>query len=74
MNLETRKLKIINWISRLQDETIIEKIETLQLRRRDWWNLIDEDEKSEIENGIRQADNGELKTTEEIMSKYKKWL
>lgn len=74
MNLETRKLKIINWISRLEDETIIEKIENLQAHKRDWWNLIDENEKAEIENGIHQADNGELKDTEEVMSKYKKWL
>lgn len=74
MNLETRKLKIINWISRLKDETIIEKIESLHSQRRDWWNVIDENEKAEIENGIHQADNGELKTTDEVMSKYKKWL
>lgn len=74
MNLETRKLKIINWISRLEDETIIEKIENLQSHKRDWWNLIDENEKTEIENGIHQANNGELKDTEEVMSKYKKWL
>jgi predicted transcriptional regulator len=74
MNLETRKLKIINWVSRLKDEAIIEKIENLQSHRRDWWNLIDEDEKKEIEDGILQADKGELKTTEEVMSKYKKWL
>lgn len=74
MNLETRKLKIINWISRLEDETIIEKIENLQSHKRDWWNLIDENEKAEIENGIHQANNGELKDTEEVMSKYKKWL
>lgn len=74
MNLETRKLKIISWISCLEDESIIERIENLQLHRHDWWNLIDENEKADIENGILQADNGELKTTEEVLSKYRKWL
>lgn len=33
----------------------------------DWWNSMDEIEKAEIELGILQADNEQLKTTEEVM-------
>ncbi|HET6555953.1 MAG TPA: hypothetical protein VFG54_01480 [Prolixibacteraceae bacterium] len=71
MNLITRKLKIIHWISCLEDKAMINKIENIQSQQCDWFNLIEEKEKAEIENGIHQADNGELKTTEEVMSKYK---
>jgi len=35
---------------------------------------IREEEKAEIKEGISQADNGETKATEELLSKYKKWL
>lgn len=74
MNIETRKLNIINWVSHLQDETVLSRIEQLQSQKQDWWDLISEEEKAEIKEGISQADNGETKTTEEVLSKYKKWL
>lgn len=74
MNLETRKLNIISWISRLEDETIIDRIEKLQSYGDDWWEMIDENEKAQIKNGILQADSGDVKTSEEVLSKYRKWL
>ncbi len=74
MNIETRKLKIINWVSHLQDETVLTRIEQLQSQKQDWWDLISKEEKAEIEEGISQADKGETKTTEDVLSKYKKWL
>ncbi|GAO27766.1 hypothetical protein [Geofilum rubicundum] len=74
MNIETRKLSIINWVSHLQDESVLSRIEQLQSQKPDWWNLISDEEKAEIEEGILQADRGETKTTDEVLSKYKKWL
>jgi hypothetical protein len=74
MNLETRKINIISWVSHLQDEVMIECIEKLQSQRQDWWDTIGEDERTEIEEGIVQADLGEVKSTEEVFSKYQKWL
>jgi predicted transcriptional regulator len=74
MNLETRKINIISWVSRLQDENTLSRIEELQSEKVDWWNSISDEEKAEIEEGIKQADGGEFKTTDEVLSKYKKWL
>lgn len=74
MNLETRKLNIISWVSRLEDESIIKRIEKLKSPEVDWWATIDENEKSDIERGIQQADKGDVKTTDEVVSKYRKWL
>lgn len=74
MNLETRKINIISWISHLQDENILSRIEELQSQKDDWWDLISDEEKNEIEEGIQQADRGELNSTDEVLAKYKKWL
>jgi hypothetical protein len=74
MSIETRKLSIINWVSHLQDESVILRIEKLQSQKQDWWNLISDEEKAEIEEVISQADRGETKTTDDVLSKYKKWL
>lgn len=74
MNIETRKLNIISWVSHLQDESILSRIENLQAQKQDWWALLCDEEKAEIEEGMNQADRGETKTTEGVLSKYKKWL
>jgi len=48
MNLETRKMSIISWITHLSNEEILSKIESLQNTEPDWWNSISNEEKSEI--------------------------
>ncbi len=73
MSIANRKLSIINWISLLQDESVLEKIEDIQAQKPDWWETISEEEKQEIEDGIRQADQGLLCSSEEVMAKYRKW-
>ena len=70
MNLETRKINIISWVSHLQDESMLSRIEELQSKNQDWWEMISDEEKAEIEEGIDQADRGELKSTEDVLSKY----
>lgn len=74
MNIETRKLNIINWVSHLEDEAVLSRIEELQAKKQDWWDIISEDEKAEIKEGISQVDKGETKSTDEVLSKYRKWL
>lgn len=70
MNLETRKINIISWVSHLQDESMLSRIEELQSKKQDWWEMISDEEKAEIEEGVAQADRGELKSTEDVLSKY----
>lgn len=74
MNLETRKINIISWVSHLKDESMLSRLEELQTQKDDWWNLISDEERTEIEEGMQQADREELKSTDEVLSKYKKWL
>lgn len=73
MNIETRKLDIINWVSGLKDESILAKIEQLKPHTKDWWEMITDQEKEEILDGLAQADKDEVITTEEVLEKYKKW-
>jgi hypothetical protein len=74
MNIETRKINLIHWITRLTDEEVLEQIESLKNKDADWWDLISIEEKSEIEQGLAEIERGETKTHEAVMSKYKKWL
>jgi predicted transcriptional regulator len=74
MGLAAKKLDIINWITNLNDEEILEKINSLRKREADWWDTIDDDEKAEILEGLSQLDRGESVAHEQVMAKYKKWL
>ncbi len=74
MNIETRKVSIISWIAHLNDESVLSKIEGIQNAEPDWWDLISDKEKSEIDQGLGEAERGETKTHEEVMLKHKKWL
>jgi hypothetical protein len=74
MNIETRKVSIISWLTHLNNEEIISEIERLKDIEPDWWDVISNEEKSEIEHGLSEVERGETKTHEEVMSKYDKWL
>jgi predicted transcriptional regulator len=73
--LQHKKIELIQWLSTLDDVSIIEKI--IQLRKteaRDWWKEISTAEKKSIEKGIADADAGKLKSHSEARKLYGKWL
>jgi predicted transcriptional regulator len=39
----------------------------------DWWDTLSDEERSEIEQGIIEADKGEVIPHEAVMDKYKEW-
>ena len=76
MNLDNEKLKIINWIANLSDESIIYKIKLLreQEKNTDWWDEISEAEKASIKRGLEDAKAGRTVPHEEVRKKYEKYL
>lgn len=73
MTLDARKINIINWVSQLYDENMISRLEEFQAQK-DWWLTISDEERTEIEKGILQAERGEVKSNEEVFEKYQRWL
>ena len=67
-----------NMIDKITDSNVLNAVKTLLKgktnRQVDWWDTISEEERAEIEQGIAEADRGELIPHEEVMAKYKKWL
>lgn len=75
MYKEEKKIELIQWLSTLDDISIIEKIVELREREKtDWWNEISADEKKSIEKGIKDADSGNLKSYSDAKRNYEKWL
>ena len=71
MNLEARKVNLINWISSIQESNLIEKLEALQKEGVDWWNKVSKEDKQAIDEGLEQLDRGEFLTHSEVRAKVK---
>ncbi len=67
-----------NMIDKITDSNILKAVKTLlsgkTAKQADWWDTISDEERVEIEQGIAEADRGEVIPHEEVMAKYKKWL
>ena len=74
MNIETRKMYVISRLTHLDNEEILSKIEQLIAEESDWWDMIGDDEKSEIAQGLSDIEKGRTKPHSEVMAKYNKWL
>ena len=74
-NIQNTKIELIQWLTTLDDNSLIQKI--LDLRKsqtKDWWSEISEREKISIRKGISDADKGKLNSHSEARKVYEKWL
>lgn len=69
MDIQATKLDLIQWLIQLRDEKLIAKIQNLRNEQTDWWDEISEEERQAIEEGLAQADRGELVPHEEVRKK-----
>jgi hypothetical protein len=75
LNILNKKLELIQWLSTIEDSTIIEKIMDLRKKEsKDWWNSISESEKVSIEKGLKDSDAGKLNPHSNARKLYEKWL
>jgi predicted transcriptional regulator len=75
INLQNKKIELIQWLSTLNDQALIDKIMKLRKKEKiDWWNEISTAEKNAIEKGIQDANNGKLTSHSNVKKIYEKWL
>jgi len=74
MDIQAEKLNLIKWLTEVNEPSVIERFIALKKEQTvDWWDDISNDEKAEIEEGLAQADRGEVFSHEEVMQKYQQW-
>ena len=75
LNILDQKLELIQWLSTIEDSSIIEKIMDLRKNEsKDWWNSISENEKDSIDLGLKDAESGKLNSHSKARELYEKWL
>ena len=75
INLQNKKIELIQWLSTLNDTSLINKLMKLRENEKvDWWNETSTAEKKSIEKGINDAENGKLTSHSNVKGIYEKWL
>ncbi len=75
LNIQSKKLELIQWLSTIEDLSVLNKIIDLKKQEnKDWWNLISDNEKQSIEKGLQDADAGKLNSHSKARQLYDKWL
>jgi predicted transcriptional regulator len=75
MDIQAEKLHLIKWLAEVTEPSVIKRFIALKNdQAADWWDQITDDERSEIEEGLAEADRGEVIPHKEMMAKYQKWL
>jgi predicted transcriptional regulator len=78
MDVTELRADLHNMIDKISDRNILKAVRTLlsekAATKADWWDTISQEEREEIEQGLSEADKGEVTPHEEVMKKYNKWL
>jgi predicted transcriptional regulator len=74
MDIQVEKLNLIKWLTEVNEPSVIEQFIALKNeQQKDWWDEISDDERSEIDKGLAEADKGDILSHGEVMAKYQKW-
>lgn len=74
-NIQERKLELIQWLSVIEDVSLLDKVAELKEQSTfDWWDEISDAEKESISKGLEDADAGRLNPHPKARAIYEKRL
>jgi predicted transcriptional regulator len=75
MDIQAEKLKLIEWLMSLSDQSIIEKLKLFKDNlsdKSDWWETLSEEEVKSIDEGLKDIEEGRTTPHSEVVKKYGK--
>lgn len=74
MNIEATKLELMQLLLNTRKESTLKKIKLIfQEESSDWWTEMSAEEQAEIDEGLQQAENGEIVSHESVMKRFDAW-
>jgi hypothetical protein len=73
MGRDAIKLELIEWLTRLEDEETIRYLKIVKdsnSRLNDWWDDLTDEQKTGIEKGLQDIDEGRTVPHHEIKKRY----
>ena len=77
MNIQTEKLELIEWITKLNDNSILKKIKRIKekySKSKDWADSLKEEELASIKRGIKDIEEGRVHSNDVARKVYEKYL
>jgi hypothetical protein len=77
MNIQTEKLNLIEWISQLNDTSVIKKLKGIRedySKSTDWWETLKKEELESINRGLKDFEEGRVHSHETARKIYEKYL
>jgi hypothetical protein len=77
MNIQTEKLGLIEWLTKLNDISIIEKLKAIKddySESKDWWDALNKEELESIERGLKDMEDSKIHSHETARKVYEKYL
>jgi hypothetical protein len=77
MNIQAEKLDLIEWIAKLNDVSILKKLNELKIKYSnsiDWWDTLEKEEMESIERGLQDLKEGRIHSHETARKIYEKFL
>lgn len=77
MNIQSEKLGLIEWLSTLNDTSVIEKLKSIKedySKSKDWWDMLNKEELESIERGLKDLEDGRIHSHETARKTYEKYL
>ncbi|RYE33173.1 MAG: hypothetical protein EOP42_08565 [Sphingobacteriaceae bacterium] len=74
MDIQTEKLALLQTIINTEDiSLILDMKNTLTNREIDWFSNLNQEQQNDIDEGIAQADRGEIIPHNEVVNLFGKW-
>jgi predicted transcriptional regulator len=77
MNIQTEKLDLIEWISKLNGTLIIDKLRELKddySKSKDWQDTLKKEEIDSINRGLKDFEEGKIHSHDTARKVYEKYL
>ena len=77
MDIQAEKLNLIEWITKLNDSSIIEKLRNIKdeySESKDWWDSLQKEELASIKRGLKDIEEGKFHSQETAHNIYGKYL
>ncbi|MBK6283271.1 MAG: hypothetical protein IPF54_12030 [Draconibacterium sp.] len=71
MNTEAVRLRLINWISQLEDEILLKKIDSFRIGQKEGWDDLSYEDQQAIEEGLNQLNEGKFVPYSEVRERIK---
>ncbi len=75
MNIEATKIELMKLLLNTQKESVLEKIKDIFQKEssKDWWEELSKEEHQDIELGLKDEENGQIKSHQNVMKSFDEW-